>query len=116
MRKIVAATAVLALTLVAAPAFADGTADVYAANTVVATGANGAVLRFKFDPGGAYTMSAGDQSITGAWVVEGDKFCLTPQGGEKSCSPHSADRKIGDVWTVTGADGVQYSVTVVAGR
>jgi len=116
MRKIVAAAAALALTFAAAPAFADATADLYAANTVVATGANGAVLRFKFDPGGAYTMSAGDQSIAGVWAVEADKFCITPAGGEKSCSPHSATRKVGDTWAVTGADGVQYSVTVVAGR
>lgn len=116
MRKIVAAAAALALSFAAAPAFADATADVYAANTVVATGANGAVLRFKFDTGGAYAMTAGDQSITGAWAVENGQFCITPQGGEKSCSPHSAARKVGDTWAVTGGDGVQYSVTIAAGR
>lgn len=116
MQKLLAATAALALALSAAPAFADGTTDLYAANTVVATGANGAVLRFKFDANGSYTMTAGDQSVAGTWAIEAGQFCLTPQGGQKSCSPHSATRKVGDTWTVTGADSVQYSVTLVAGR
>lgn len=109
------AAAAMVMTLAAAPAFADATTDAFAANTVVATGANGAVLKFKFNPGGAYTMTAGDQSVTGAWAVEGGQFCITPQGGEKSCSPNAA-RKVGDTWQVTGGDGVQYSVTLVAGR
>ena len=115
MHKLVAAAAMV-LALGAAPAFADATSDIYAANTVVATGANGAVLKFQFNPGGAYTMKAGDQSVTGAWAVENGQFCLTPQGGDKGCSPHAADRKVGDTWTVAGADGVQYSVTITAGR
>lgn len=115
MRNLIAAAA-LVLALGAAPAFADATTDLYAANTVVATGANGAVLKFKFDAGGAYTMTAGDQTVTGVWTVENGQFCLTPQGGEKSCSPHNAARHVGDTWSVTGADGVQYTVTLTAGR
>lgn len=115
MKKMLAAAAVAAA-LAAGPAFADATGDLFAANTVVATGANGAVLKFQFNAGGAYTMKAGDQTITGAWAVENGQFCLTPQGGEKSCSPHNANRKIGDTWSVTGADGVAYTVTVTAGR
>ena len=114
MKRIAAAAMFLALA--AAPAFADATADAFAANTVVATGANGAVLKFKFNPGGAYTMTAGDQTITGAWAVEGGQFCITPQGGDKSCSPYAANRKVGDTWQVTGADGVAYTVALVAGR
>lgn len=115
MRKLLAVAAAVAA-LAAGPAFADATADVFAANTVVATAANGAVLKFHFNPGGAYTMKAGDQTVTGAWTVENGQFCLTPQGGEKSCSPHNASRKVGDTWSVTGGDGVAYSVTVTAGR
>lgn len=115
MKRLVAAVAMFS-TLAAAPAFADATADAFAANTVVATGANGAVLKFKFNPGGAYTMTAGDQSVTGTWAVENNQFCITPQGGDKSCSPYAADRKVGDTWSVTGADGVVYSVQLVAGR
>ena len=114
MKRIAAAAMILALA--AAPAFADATSDAFAANTVVATGANGAVLKFKFNPGGSYTMTAGDQSVTGAWAVENTQFCITPQGGDKSCSPYAANRKVGDTWQVAGADGVQYSVTIVAGR
>ena len=114
MKRIAVAAMILALA--AAPAFADATADAFAANTVVATGANGAVLKFKFNPGGAYTMTAGDQTISGAWAVEGSQFCITPQGGDKSCSPYAASRKVGDTWQVTGADGVAYSVALVAGR
>ena len=114
MKRIAVAAMILALA--AAPAFADATADAFAANTVVATGANGAVLKFKFNPGGAYTMTAGDQTISGAWAVEGSQFCITPQGGDKSCSPYAANRKVGDTWQVTGADGVAYSVALVAGR
>ncbi len=110
------AAAAMVLALGVAPAFADTTADAFAANTVVATGANGAVLKFNFNPGGAYTMTAGDQAITGTWAVEGGQFCIAPQGGEKSCSPHVATRKVGDTWQVTGGDGVQYSVALVAGR
>ena len=116
MKKILLAVAVAAIALVAAPAFADGTTDAYNANTVVATGANGAVLKFLFNADGSYTMKAGDQAVPGRWAVEGAQFCLTPQGGEKSCSAHAANRKIGDTWSVTGGDGVQYSVTLVAGR
>lgn len=114
MRTILAAA--FALTFAAAPAFADATADTFAANTVVATAANGATLKFKFNPGGAYTMTAGDQTVTGTWAVENGQFCLTPTGGEKSCSPHNPNRKVGDTWQVTGADGVAYTVTVTAGR
>ncbi len=114
--KTLFAAAAMVMTLAAAPAFADATADVFAANTVVATGANGAVLKFKFDPGGVYSMTAGDQAITGAWAVEGGQFCITPQGGDKSCSAYDANRKVGDTWQVTGGDGVQYSVTLSAGR
>ena len=114
--KRIAAAAAMILALAAAPAFADPTADAFTANTVVATGANGAVLKFKFNTGGAYTMTAGDQSVTGAWAVEGAQFCITPQGGDKSCSPYEANRKVGDTWQVTGADNVVYTVTLVAGR
>jgi hypothetical protein len=110
------AAAVMVLALGAGPALADATTDAFAANTVIATGANGAVLKFKFNPGGAYTMTAADQTVTGAWAVEGSQFCITPQGGEKSCSAYVADRKVGDTWAVTGADGVQYTVALVAGR
>lgn len=115
MKRVIAAAAV-AFAMGAAPALADGTADLYAANTVVATGQNGAVLKFHFNPDGSYTMKAGDQTAPGRWAVENGQFCITPQGGDKSCSPHVANRKIGDTWTVSGADGVQYSVTVAAGR
>jgi hypothetical protein len=113
-KAILAAMATFAVC--AAPAFADGTTDAYNANTVVATGANGAVLKFHFNADGGYVMKAGDQAVPGRWAVEGAQFCLTPQGGEKSCSAHAPNRKIGDTWSVTGADGVQYSVTLTAGR
>lgn len=116
MRNVIFAAAVAMLACAAAPALADSATDAYAANTVVATGANGAVLKFHFNTDGSYTMKAGEQAVAGRWAVEANQFCLTPQGGEKSCSPHAATRKIGDTWAVTGADGVQYSVTLVAGR
>lgn len=116
MKKVMIAAAAAALAFVAAPALADSATDAYAANTVVATSANGAVLKFHFNADGSYTMKAGDQSVPGRWAVENNQFCLTPQGGDKSCSPHAATRKVGDTWAVTGADGVQYSVTLVGGR
>ena len=114
--KRIGAPAAMVLALAAVPAFADATADAFAANTVVATGANGAVLKFNFNPGGGYTMSAGDQTISGAWTVEGALFCISPQGGDKSCSPYAPNRKVGDTWQVTGADGVVYTVALLAGR
>ncbi len=116
MKKVILAAAVAAFAFVAAPAFADGTTDTYNANTVVATGANGAVLKFHFNTDGSYLMKAGDQAVPGTWVIYNGEFCITPQGGEKSCSPHAANRKVGDSWSVTGGDGVQYTVTLVAGR
>lgn len=116
MKKIFLAAAMAAMTIAAAPAFADGTTEVYNANTVVATGANGAVLKFQFNADGSYVMKAGDQAVPGRWAIENNQFCITPQGGEKSCSAHAPNRKIGDTWAVTGGDGVQYSVTLVAGR
>jgi hypothetical protein len=115
MRKLIAASA-FAMALGAGPALADATTDVFAANTVVATGANGVVMKLKFNPGGAYTGTVNDQATAGTWAVENGQFCLTPQGAEKSCSPHSGARKVGDTWTVTGADGVTYTVTITAGR
>ncbi|MBL8560447.1 MAG: hypothetical protein JNM47_17130 [Hyphomonadaceae bacterium] len=116
MKKLMFAAVAASFAFAAAPALADAAIEAYAANTVVATGANGAVLKFHFNTDGSYTMKAGDQAVPGRWAVENNQFCLTPQGGEKSCSPHSATRKIGDTWAVTGADGVQYSVTLVVGR
>lgn len=116
MNKMMVAVTVAVFALAAAPALADGATDAYVANTVVAKGANGAELRFHFNADGSYTMKTGEQSVAGRWAVENNQFCLTPQGGEKSCSPHAPTRKIGDTWSVTGADGVQYAVTLVAGR
>jgi hypothetical protein len=116
MKKMFLAAAAAAIAFVAAPAFADGAIDAYNANTVVATGANGAVLKFHFNADGSYVMKAGDQAVPGRWAVESNQFCITPQGDQKSCSPHNPNRKIGDTWAVTGGDGVQYSVTLVAGR
>ena len=116
MKKALLAAAVAALAFTAAPALADGAIDAYNANTVVATGANGAVLKFHFNADGNYVMKAGDQAVPGRWSIEGGQFCITPQGDQKSCSPHDPNRKIGDSWSVTGGDGVQYAVTLVAGR
>ncbi|MDX2233821.1 MAG: hypothetical protein NW200_04920 [Hyphomonadaceae bacterium] len=116
MKNLVATAAVAAALFAAGPALADVTAETFAANTVVATAPDGTKLKFNFNPGGAYTMTAGAQAVTGTWAVENGQFCLTPAGGEKSCSPHVADRKVGDAWTVTGADGVTYAVKVEPGR
>ncbi|MDZ4775568.1 MAG: hypothetical protein SGJ23_02155 [Alphaproteobacteria bacterium] len=116
MKKLIFGAAAAALAFIAGPALADGTTDAFAANTVVATAGDGTALKFHFNADGSYTMKAGDQAVPGRWAVENNQFCITPQGGEKSCSPHAATRKVGDRWSVTGGDGVQYAVALIAGR
>jgi hypothetical protein len=88
-------------------------------NTTTLTDATG-VTKIHYNKDGTLTvlMPNGTKS-TGKWVAKGDKLCVTvdagPSAGQETCSP-LVERKVGDTWDVTLADGTKVKVALVAGR
>jgi hypothetical protein len=100
--------------LLAGPA-AAGLVDTFFGNTVTVTTANGATMRYHFEPDHTYALITPDgATVLGVWE-EGDGLCLTPSGGERTCFP-AAPRNVGDTWQGVGPDGVAVTLTLTAGR
>lgn len=114
MKKfLIAAVAALAF---ATPAMADAMAPFYG-NTAEVKQADGAVVKYHFDAGGAFTVVAPDGAkVTGAYTVAAGKVCLTPAGGQQTCAPLVEGRKVGDTWELTNDQGQKVTVTLKAGR
>lgn len=114
----------LALGLLAAAALAtaaiasDPMASRYE-NTVTITDANG-TTKIHYNKDGTLTTIAPDGTKgTGKWAVKDGKLCVTldsgPNAGREGCNPMT-ERKVGDTWDVTLADGTKAKAALVAGR
>jgi opacity protein-like surface antigen len=109
-----AAAVVLAATAIAA----DLMATRYE-NTVTLTDATGVTKIYYNKDGTLTTVLPNGQKGTGKWVVKGDKLCVTldagPSAGQETCTP-LVERKVGDTWDVTLADGTKVKAALVKGR
>lgn len=116
MKKTMIAT-LTALALLAGAAQA-ASIDSFFGNTVVVNTPDGAVINYHFDADGKVSAHGPDgQVMSGAWVLQGEELCITPDGGEQTCYPGVVDRAVGDTWTLTGPDGAsQATLTLNAGR
>ncbi len=114
MKKFAAALA-LGVALAGA-AYADTLANAHA-NTIVVTYANGAQARYHFNADNSFGVHTPDGGHThGTYELAGDQLCLTPAGGERSCTTYVGDKNVGDSWTQTATDGSTINVTLEAGR
>jgi YD repeat-containing protein len=116
MKKIILGLA--ATVMFAGVAFADPMASRYD-NTTTITDATG-TTKFHYNKDGTLTsVLPNGTKGTGKWVVKGDKLCVTPDAGpsanQETCSP-LVERKVGDSWDVTLADGTKVKAALVAGR
>ena len=88
-------------------------------NTTTITDANGTTKILYNKDGTLTTILPTGAKGTGKWVVKGDKLCVTadsgPSANMENCSP-LVERKVGDTWDVTLADGTKVKVALVAGR
>jgi hypothetical protein len=117
MKKIVLGL-VAALVFVGAAIAADLMASRYE-NTVTLTDATGVTKIYYNKDGTLTTILPNGTKGTGKWVVKGDKLCVTldagPSAGQETSTP-LVERKVGDTWDVTLADGTKVKVALVAGR
>jgi outer membrane lipoprotein SlyB len=113
--KILAAIAAAAVLGMAGAASADTMENSFG-NTITVTTADGHNIIYLVNADHSYAMNAGDTHVNGTWAVKGDQVCLTPQGGQETCTPYDASRNVGDTWTQTGSDGAQITIKITAGR
>lgn len=84
-------------------------------NTITVTaGAETHVYHFAADH--TYTLTSGGTQVSGAWETADGQVCLTPQGGERTCTAYDASRNVGDTWSETGADGTTTTFAITAGH
>ena len=112
------------LALLAAIAFAasaiagDPMASRYE-NTTTLTDANGVTKIYYNKDGTLTTVLPNGTKGTGKWRAKDNKLCVTldagPAAGQETCTP-MVERKVGDTWEVTLADGTKAKVALVAGR
>jgi hypothetical protein len=116
MRKLGVVLAV-GVAFAAGAAYADTIENAYSNTIVVTPAGSDAGARYLFEADGTFTMTAPDGSaVNGAYAVNGDQICLTPEGGEQGCTTYVGDKNVGDSWTQTGIDGSEITVTLEAGR
>ncbi len=115
MKKLAAALA-FGMALGAGAAFADTITNGYG-NTFVVSNAEGTVVRYHFNEDGTFSATLPDgNTMGGAYAVEGDQLCMTPEGGERGCTAYVGDKSVGDTWTQSATDGGEISITLEAGR
>ncbi|HVY88982.1 MAG TPA: hypothetical protein VG942_08955 [Hyphomonadaceae bacterium] len=116
MNKRVAILAGLALASTV-PAFAD-TIDVLYKNTLTLTDTRGGVYTILVSEDGKMeqTNSAGAWA-SGAWDMDGGRFCWTARGAAKLCIPMEADKQVGGTWEIRGPTGqLSWTAAFVEGR
>lgn len=100
----------------AGPALADTMENAYG-NTIVVTYANGAEARYYFNADGTMqVLTPSGDTVSGAYEIDGDQICFTPDGGERGCTAYVGGKNVGDSWTQTGTDGAEVGVRLEAGR
>lgn len=119
MKKIALGLVAAAMLAGAAIAAADPMESRYD-NTVTLTTADGAVTKIHYNKDGTMATVQPDGSKgTGKWAMKDGKLCVTldqgPTAGKEGCNPF-VERKVGDSWEVTLADGTKAKAALVAGR
>jgi hypothetical protein len=100
------ALAVAALSLIAAPAFANTLDEIIAHGDTVDVGGMSYELTYKADG----TFTAGD--FAGTYKVDGNKLCLTIPGVlDNQCTVYPDGKKSGDKFTIPGDQG-ESTVTI----
>ena len=88
-------------------------------NTTTVTDSNGTTKIYYNKDGTVTTVLPDGSKGTGKWRAKDGKLCVTldagPNAGQENCSP-MVERKVGDSWEVTLADGSKVTVALVAGR
>jgi hypothetical protein len=118
MKKTALGILAAAMLATAAIAAADPMASRYE-NTVTITDATG-TTKIHYNKDGTMTTIGPDGAKgTGKWTMKDGKLCVTldqgPNAGKEGCNPF-AERKVGDSWDVTLADGTKAKASLVAGR
>lgn len=116
MKNVIAA--LMFMSVAGAPALAlANTMEAAHTNTVVVTYPNGASAQYHFNADNTVGIHTPDGNhVHGTYEVAGDQLCITPAGGQRSCTPYVAGKNVGDTWTQNAADGSQITVTIRAGR
>jgi hypothetical protein len=112
--KIFAMIAAAAVLGAASAAYADTMENAYG-NTITVTTAQ-ATANYFVNADHTYTMTSGSTQVSGVWALKDNQVCLTPQGGQETCSPYDASHKVGDTWQMTGSDGSHATIAITAGR
>jgi len=85
-------------------------------NTVNVAAPDGTiVLSYRYYDNGTVGVTSSEGSVTGTWVLTGTDLCLTVMEQE-SCFDVSEERGVGDSWTTTDEDGVEYTITIDEGH
>jgi hypothetical protein len=88
-------------------------------NTVTLTDATGTTKIHYNKDGTMTTILPNGTKGTGKWAMKDGKLCVTldqgPNAGKENCNPF-VERKVGDSWDVTLADGTKAKASLVAGR
>lgn len=116
MKKLIGATIVAATLFTGGAAWAlTDTIEAAVGNTVNISDADGNLLAsYRLQSDGTFTVTGADGTATsGSWAENGGEICLTPEGGETSCSAIDAGYGVGDSWTSTGSDGSTITLTIV---
>lgn len=103
MRKLLICAALAAF---AAPAFADTLKEVTTKGIVLSAGGFELDVAYKADGTFAVSMP-GDPAViaSGKWRIDGDKLCTSSDATPEECVAYPADKKSGDSFDVTGAQG-----------
>lgn len=116
MKRILTAIGICVVLQLAGVAHANTIEESFG-NTVVVTTADGRSARYAFNPDHSYTAVLADgRAQAGRWSVEGDQFCMTPNGEARTCQPTPPPgKRVGDTWQAGDADA-PITVSIIRGR
>jgi hypothetical protein len=102
MRNLLLAAAGLLALALATPALADTLDEVTTHGMILKIGDMDIVVVYTPD----HKFTAADGQVTGTWKIDGDKLCTTSNfDPTEVCVAYPKDKKSGDSFEVTGAQG-----------
>lgn len=115
-RSLVAASAGLAALAVSGCGGPPDTIESAYGNTLVARLPDGGEVRYFFNADGSYSArTPNGQLVAGTYAIEDGQLCTTSAIGTQ-CSRYLDDKRVGDSWTQTRADGQTVTLQLVEGR
>ena len=103
MRKLLIGAALIAFS---APAFADTLKEVTTKGIVLSVQGFEIDVLYKADGTFAASMPGDPTPVaTGKWRIDGDKLCSSTDATPEECVAYPKDKKSGDSFDVTGAQG-----------